>query len=121
MSVERDPERERRLFCVVGPLAAWRRHASERLEAGEREYGNSWAPRPLEELLWEIMEECADVGAWAALALQALELRSDLGDGDREFVSKALQDAARYGAWGYARSGNARKRIVEAKDGGDGC
>lgn len=48
----------------------WATHAQCRLRDGQRDYGDTWATRPVAELLAELREEAADLGAWAALAAQ---------------------------------------------------
>lgn len=47
-------------------------HAEGRLAAGELKFGDSWTRLRLEEFVRELTEEAADLGAWAALAAQAL-------------------------------------------------
>jgi hypothetical protein len=118
MTARRDLERERLFFRKAAMLAPpFREHARERLEAGDREYGDSWATRGLADLLFEIAEECVDVAAWAVLTDQALDERTDLEPVDRDFARKALRDAARYGAFAYARVFNARLRLPEIDEG----
>jgi hypothetical protein len=111
MSARRDLDRERRFLRGAAPLAPpFREHASRRLVTGEQEYGDSWATRGLADLLLEISEECADIGAWCALTEQALEL-SDIDPGDREHVSSALLCAARMGALAWARINQAQRLL----------
>jgi hypothetical protein len=117
MGLRRDPDRERQFLRKAGPGAPpYGAHACRRLATGKREYGNSWATRGLPALMSEILEECADVGAWAALAVQALDHEADLDDDDRETVADALLAAARYGALAYARIGNARRLLETEQD-----
>jgi len=54
--------------------AGWARHAAVRLEAGEDAYGERWTTLGTEALLDELAEGAADLGAWGALARQALDL-----------------------------------------------
>ena len=123
MTIERDLDRERRFLRAASPLAPpFRDHACQRLEAGERDYGNSWATRPIADLLFEIAEECVDVGGWAALTDQALDQRGDLDPAEREAVAKALREGARLGALAFGRIMNARGRLLEIEGGnGHGC
>lgn len=70
-------------------------HAAARLALGERAYGDAWAQRSVPDLLNELLEEAADLGAWAVLVLQSL----DALDADhRAIVEAAVLDAARAGA-----------------------
>lgn len=68
--------RAERLWLERAELEAGRsgfaEHALMRLDAGEQTYGDSWAERMVDELLGELTEEAADLGAWGVLALQAL-------------------------------------------------
>lgn len=48
------------------------RETLARLDAGGREYGESWAGRSPLDLISEAREECADTAGWALLALQRL-------------------------------------------------
>jgi hypothetical protein len=115
MKAERDPDRERRFLHAASPLVpAFREHACRRLAAGEVEYGDSWATRPIEGLLSEIIEECADIGAWAALTDQAVD-RTEFDQADRELITEALLDAARLGAFAWARIATAQAVFVEAR------
>ncbi len=117
MSAQRDLSRERRFLRAAAPLAPpFREHASRRLVTGEREYGESWATRGIADLLLEISEECADLGAWCALTEQALDL-SDIDPADREHVSAALLCAARMGALAWARVAHARVRLAKGEQG----
>lgn len=105
----RDPVRERRFLHAAAPLTReWVDHACRRLEAGEQEYAGSWATRGLCELLNELAEEAADIGAWAVLAEQALDQRDDLEGCEREALHTDLLDAARKGARAWARVAHAR-------------
>jgi hypothetical protein len=87
------------LAAVAAPVPAggspFVAHAVDRLELGDREYGESWARRPLAELLNELLEEAADLGAWAVLTLQSL---GGLDPARYTAVEAAVLDAARAGA-----------------------
>ena len=69
-----------------------------RLEAGEELYGDSWAWIGIRRHLTELLEEAADLGAWAVLADQALDRDPQLSDQDREQIRAVLAGAARHGA-----------------------
>lgn len=106
MSV-RDRSRERAI------LARAERHAGvpadlgyatavgERLERYGREHGDSFADRPLVELLAEIAEEALDVGGWSLLALTVLEMEA-LPPATRERLIATLEAAILAGAEAYA-------------------
>lgn len=47
-------------------------HVLARLELGEELYGDQWARRSVRDLLGELLEEAADLGAWGALTQQVL-------------------------------------------------
>jgi hypothetical protein len=72
--------------------------AQARLEAGEELYGDSWAWIGIRRHLAELLEEAADLGAWAVLADQALDRDHELSDLHRQQISAVLAVAARCGA-----------------------
>lgn len=74
-------------------------HAELRLEEGETAagYGNRWAEIGIRAFVKELREEAADLGAWAALADQALTVE-DLHPATAAHVRAALQSIARRGA-----------------------
>jgi hypothetical protein len=94
----RDLDRERRFLRHAArhhePFA---QHAAARLAAGEEPFGDSWAWIGIGRHLLELLEEAADVGAWATLAEQALD-REPLSDVDRQRIGAVLQLVARCGA-----------------------
>jgi hypothetical protein len=69
-----------------------------RLEAGEPEFGDSWAWIGIRRHLTELREEAADLGAWSVLADQALDHEQQLADADRDRTRAVLELAARRGA-----------------------
>lgn len=76
--IARDEPRERHWLEhaeMQAGRSGFSRHAAHRLAAGDHAYGDRWARRELAELLAELSEEAADLGAWGVLALQALELQ----------------------------------------------
>lgn len=79
----------------------WAASARLRLEAGQAAYGDRWRTLGLPRLLDELAEEAADLGAWAALAEQALD-GADLDPVDAVEVRRALEVAASAGAAAYA-------------------
>ncbi|MGC9221756.1 MAG: hypothetical protein ACP5H2_10465 [Solirubrobacteraceae bacterium] len=95
----RDEFRERRFLaeaaCGHAPFVT---QALERLEAGEAEYGSSWAWIGVRRHLAELLEEAADLGAWAVLADQALDGELALSAAQREQLRQALRRVAALGA-----------------------
>lgn len=75
----------------------WAACARGRLEAGQVAYGDRWPVVGLARLLEKLGEEAADLGAWAALATQALDL-ADLRPARAVEVHRVLASAARAGA-----------------------
>lgn len=69
--------------------------ATARLKLGERVYGDRWMRQGVSVLLSELLEEAADLGAWAVLVLQSLD---ELDPDQREVVEACVLDAARAGA-----------------------
>jgi hypothetical protein len=95
----RDSFRERRLLAdAARGHHAFVAQAKARLEAGEELYGDSWAWIGIRRHLAELLEEAADLGAWAALADQALDTDPRLSDQHRERIRAILAVAARCGA-----------------------
>ncbi len=72
--------------------------ATARLAAGEELYSDSWAWIGIRKHLVELLEEAADIGSWAALCDQAVDVDPQLSDVDRERVRSVLALAARRGA-----------------------
>jgi hypothetical protein len=95
----RDGFRERRLLAAAArghePFV---RHAEARLEAGQEPFGDSWAWFGMPRHLRELLEEAADLGAWAVLADQALDRDPHLSHLHREQLRAVLAIAARRGA-----------------------
>ncbi len=90
--------------------AGWARHAAVRLEAGEDMYGERWTTLGTEALLDELAEGAADLGAWGALARQALDLEPvDAATVHR--VAAALDRAAEAGTAAYAALLDARQAL----------
>jgi len=88
----------------------WARHAAVRLEAGEDAYGERWTTLGTEALLDELAEEAADLGAWGALARQALDLEP-VDAAILHRVAAALDRAAEAGAAAYAALLDARQAL----------
>jgi len=63
--VERDRALERQLLERAGGTAEFNDEVLRRLEHYESRHGNSGWDRPLDVLLQEIQEECADITGWA--------------------------------------------------------
>lgn len=83
--------------------------ATRRLDLGQELYGDEWEGRSIESFLEELLEEAADLGAWAALAIQTtrdpgvvqlLELAAQYGARAHEAlaIAYAVQSAAATGA-----------------------
>jgi hypothetical protein len=88
--VVRDRELEVELLGRAGGTAEFADEVLRRLEHYESLHGNSGWDRPVDVLLQEIQEECADISGWglgAALQLEGAELH-------RLVVAMALGAAA---------------------------
>lgn len=112
VTARRDRHRERMLLDAAeqsAGMSGFAGHARRRLEMGERCYADRWAHAGLRVLLDELAEEAADLGAWAALASQALDAEP-LGPPDRDAVAASLLAAARAGALAHAAVAAARDR-----------
>lgn len=114
----RREESRERLWVEHAELDAGRsgvvEHALMRLAAGERAYGDDrWATVTLDELLGELSEEAADIGAWGALALEALE--RSRGGLDRGVIAARVYAAILWGAYAHLEIVHAR---LELKNGG---
>lgn len=96
--MKRDLERERDF--VGSGAGGWAEHVHTRLAAGQEIHGDRWAERPLTALLYEILEEAADIGAWAALAEQRLDA-ADFDDDAKAMVRSCLSDAVGSGSWAH--------------------
>ena len=95
----RDSFRERRFLAEAAcGHAAFVTQALTRLDAGQAEYGDSWAWIGTRRLLAELTEEAADLGAWSALADQALDLDAGLSSEQREHLRRTLRRVAALGA-----------------------
>jgi len=90
--------------------AGWARHARVRLEAGEDTYGERWSTLGTEALLGELAEEAADLGAWGALARQALD-HEPVDAATLHRLAAALDRAAEAGAAAYAALLDARQAL----------
>jgi hypothetical protein len=104
--LRRDPLAERVLLDRSQRLArlsaaSWPQQVEERLEVGQGLYGDSWADRPLSELLAEISEEALDIGAWGCLAAQALSA-CELGAQANLVVGEMLAQAMGAAATAHA-------------------
>ena len=99
----RDPDRERAFLAEAArghqPFVD---HALARLDAGDELYGDSWVWIGMRRHLAELLEEAADLGAWAVLAHQALDHEPRLSAVDRQRVAGAVAAAARHGARAHA-------------------
>ncbi len=112
----RDPKREDD-WLSLAELRAGRsgftEHALMRLAAGERAYGDRWAARTVDELLGELTEEAADLGAWGVLALQALSAKDAAGGRRSRRVAEQLEAAITCGAEAHSLLIQARRALAE--------
>lgn len=83
----------------------WTPEVRDRMDAAEREYGNTWATRALRELVNELDEECLDLPGWSALIGQRLYMERP------ETIERALTILRRYAALGA--EGRLLKRELE--------
>lgn len=79
----------------------WTPEVRDRMDAAERQYGNTWATRPMRELVAEMDEEGMDLGGWSALVGQRLYT-----DKDPEVISAVLTRLREVAALG------ARERLL---------
>jgi hypothetical protein len=108
----RDVARERAFLREAGrDREPFVEHAEARLARGEETYGDSWAWIGIRRHLTELLEEAADLGAWASLATQALEGERDLSELHRVQIGAVLVIAARHGAQAHAALSNALRSI----------
>lgn len=100
---ERDLDRERAFLTEAArghkPFVD---QATARLDAGEEIYGDSWKFIGLRRHLVELLEEAADLGSWAVLAVQALDTEPGLSDADRQRIAAVLAATASHGARTHA-------------------
>jgi hypothetical protein len=82
--------------------STWITHALNRLAVGAIEYEDAPLSRPPMELLEQIAEEAADLGAWAAITQKVIDGRDDIDDELREHIGTALRGAAFCGAHAWA-------------------
>lgn len=96
----RDLPREREFLTRSSALSrtpgAFIDHGHDRLAEGESKFGDQWTRLTLEEFARELLEEAADLGAWAALAEQKLD--SEIPVSHRATVRMLLIRVARHGA-----------------------
>lgn len=96
---ERDSFRERRWLAEAAcGHAAFIEQALARLEAGQAEFGDSWAWIGVRRHVAELTEEASDLGAWAVLCDQALDLDAGLSSEQREHLRQTLRRVAALGA-----------------------
>jgi hypothetical protein len=77
----------------------FREKVEQRLQDGEREYGDSYRTKATGKMLREIREECFDVAAWSSLLAETLPDRGL--DGDQLSNARLLlQEIAALGVMG---------------------
>jgi hypothetical protein len=102
VAAARDLDREALFLAAAGGgRSAFFAQATGRLRAGQAVYGDGWAARGVEALVGELLEESADLGAWAALADQALDAEQ-LSPGERQRMAAVLALVAAHGAQAHA-------------------
>lgn len=77
--MKRDPEWERATLGQLS-LPSFTEAVMERLEMGERLYGDAWASRSVDDLAREAQEEALDLAAWTLLACERGQVASDIRD-----------------------------------------
>jgi hypothetical protein len=102
-NVSRDLPREARFAATAaGRHIDYPPAVADRLDIGQRRYGDRWTTRPLTALLAEADEEALDLGAWSTLAhLQSDE--ADLTPSDQSRLELALHKATRAAAEAHAQ------------------
>ncbi len=97
----RDLEKERHYFETAASGAgasSFADLARARLEVGERLYGDRWATLGIDRLLVELAEEALDLGAWGALALQALPFEPLIHSTTQLLIARSIHEAIDAGA-----------------------
>ncbi len=110
----REPEREKRFLEHAASAAgnnAFVNQASERLEQGEREFGDRWTRMTLSDFLRELQEEAADIGAWGTLAEQLANHQQLPAVIDRH-IRTGLLEIAKAGARAH-RAAAALQRVLD--------
>jgi hypothetical protein len=87
-------------------------HALCRLAAGDELYGNRSAQLDLSRLIGELSERAADLGAWGAVSLQALDREIEEGPG-RQLIESALHASISMGALAYQALMLARNHLPQ--------
>lgn len=97
--LNRDVSREWRFLdqASYGTRSGFAKAAAARLVQGEQSFGDRWKTLTLEQFARELEEEAADLGAWAVLAVQALD-GLDLEDVHIARLDGLLTQVARAGA-----------------------
>jgi hypothetical protein len=94
----RDAERERRFILDAARGHAFIEQTTSLLEAEQELFGDSWAQLGARRHLRELLEECADIGARAAIAERALRHEQGLTSADRARTRAVLAFSARHAA-----------------------
>jgi hypothetical protein len=94
----RNLDRERRFLVDVAPASpTFVQAVQARLQAGDEQYGDSWAWIGVRKHLAELMEEAVDLAGWAVLCEQALDQQT-MSETSRRRLSAVLRVVARRGA-----------------------
>jgi hypothetical protein len=97
----RSEARERALLTVAELQAGesgFVAHAARRLIDRERVSDDQGTVHDLDRMLRELSDASADMGAWAVLALLALEQQPELDGARRQLIATALRAAVLWGA-----------------------
>lgn len=116
-SERRDRDRRRELdwlrrAIVTDPTGLVARALARIDKVGQRSYGESWATRPIAELVAEIREECADLPGWSVLTAQRLD--------ELDPASAAKIDAHLAAVVEYAGRADAEAQAIERLLAGEG-
>lgn len=86
---------------------------AERLEIGQRLYGDEWQERKPVELVGEALEEAVDLAAWSALVLQRINMAS--GNPKHDRLVAALSEATYHASRAYQSLLHMRRQMQHAK------
>jgi hypothetical protein len=87
-------------------------HCTRRLVQGEHEFGDRWTRIGLTGFVRELREEAADLGAWSALADQAVDLEHLPPAAAAEFA-QILEQIARRGAQAHFDAGVLERLLAD--------
>jgi hypothetical protein len=94
-------------------MSGFEQHVAQRLAAGAVAYHDRGYQCPLDELIAEQLEECADLAGWGRISATVLAGRDDLEECEVEEIAAALHCAENHARQAWARLDGAL-RIVRA-------